>query len=244
MTMAEQSSVATRQPVSTRSERGAPSRLSNEVGAAAGRLHRQMLAVQASYGLGRRELAATQRAVRQLLRVGQAPAANDFWETTAQPRAQRLTRLGIAVIDEEMTRLQGGVRPRMTSKHRFFDLSHASAPPQRTIEPMIEDLRLALSAANRIDELGRWWQRRLRRAALIRALPTIATHTPGEAELLISSAEMELLDRGPWSHSDRFLSAFELANREIQIYANHRFTQILQTRILSATSPRSQYLEP
>ncbi len=234
MNLAEQSSVVSRRAVSTHSERGASSRLSNEVGAATYRLHHQMVAVQASHGLGRREPAATQRAVRQLLRAGEAPAPNEFWETTAQPRARRLTRLGMAVIDEELTRLRGGIKPRTTSKHRFFDEGHMPNQPQRPIEPMVDDLRRALSTANRIDELGLWWQRRLRRAALIRSLSTIVTHTPGQAEMLISSTEMALLDQGPWSHSDRLLSAFELANREIQVYASHHFTQILQTRITQA----------
>lgn len=227
MSMAEHGSVATRRPDSTLTASGARERLSSDVGASAERLHRQMIEVQACCGLGRRELAETQRAIRRLMREGRAPAPNDFWETTAQPRADRLVRLGIAVVDEEMARLRGGVKPKPWSRHRFFDGTQTSPEPT---EAWVDQLQGALRATNRIDDLGRWWQRRLRWAALAHAIPEVITQTPAGAELVVSSAEMGLLDQAPWAHGDRLLSAFELANRDLHHYATRRFAQVLRTR--------------
>jgi hypothetical protein len=224
MTMAGHGAVA---PRSDTTSGGAFDRLANDVGASADRLRRQMVEVQACHGLGRRELAATQRAIRRLAGEGRAPTPNHYWETTAQPRAERLVRLGIAVIEEEMARLRGGVKPRRWSSH--FVAERAPTTLDLT-DAWVAQLQWALRATNQVDDLGAWWQRRLRRAALVRALPTLVTRTPGEAELVVSSAEMALLDQAPWAHGDRLLSAFELANRDLHHYATRRFTQVLQVR--------------
>ncbi len=145
------------------------------------------------HGLDRRELMAYQRAVHALRRTGQAPSPDEFWATTAQPRARRLLDAARAVIDTELAPL---VRTRAL----------VSAV----------DVATALPSTLEIDELGQWWQRRLRRAATLRALPDVAARLPGAAELTIAHHEMWLLDQPPWSHGDRLLSAFELAHAEIR----------------------------
>lgn len=66
-----------------------------------------------------------------------------------------------------------------------------------------------------IRQVSAWWHRRLRRAALIRSIPSVLMATPIEAELVIARAEMALLERQPWSHADRLLTAFELAHVQI-----------------------------
>ncbi|MEZ5408834.1 MAG: hypothetical protein R2761_12465 [Acidimicrobiales bacterium] len=145
------------------------------------------------HGLSRRELMAYQRAVHALQRVGQAPTPDEFWAATAQPRAQRLLDAARAAIDAELEPLaRSGAR--------------VSAG----------DVAAALPSTADIDELGQWWQRRLRRAATLRALPDVAARLPGAAELTIAHHEMGLLDQPPWSHGDRLLSAFELAHAEIR----------------------------
>lgn len=67
----------------------------------------------------------------------------------------------------------------------------------------------------RIRHVRGWWHRRLRRAALVRSFPSALLATPGEVGLVVARTEMALLDRQPWSHADRLLSAFELAHEEI-----------------------------
>lgn len=149
--------------------------------------------VRREHGLGRRELMAYQRAVHALRRAGQAPTPDEFWAATAQPRAQRLADAARAAIDAELEPLA-----------RSGALVSAS------------DVATALPSTQDIDGLGQWWQRRLRRAATLRALPDVAARLPDAAELTIAHHEMWLLDQPPWSHGDRLLSAFELAHAEIR----------------------------
>ena len=145
------------------------------------------------HGLDRRELMAYQRAVHALDRAGEAPTPDEFWAATAQPRARHLLDAARATIDRELPAVA------------------------RTGDVLaVGDVVAALPSTAAIDELGRWWQRRLRRAAAMRALPDVAARLPGAAELTIAHHEMWLLDQAPWSHGDRLLSAFELAYAEIR----------------------------
>ena len=79
----------------------------------------------------------------------------------------------------------------------------------------IDQLLDAIPSSDPINRLGVWWQRRLRRTATMSALPQLLVAGSG-ADALIGRREMELLDRPPWSHGDRLLSAFELAHSEIK----------------------------
>lgn len=156
-------------------------------------LREAMARVCRDHGLGRRELMAYQRAVHALTRAGQAPGPDEFWATTAQPRARRLLDAARDAIDAELAPLA-----------RSGALVSAA------------EVAAALPSTDDIDELGQWWQRRLRRAATLRALPDVAARRPGAAEITIAHHEMWLLDQPPWSHGDRLLSAFELAHAEIR----------------------------
>lgn len=162
------------------------------------RLRACLRAVRITYDIGRADLRATERAIRHLQRRSMAPSANEFWETTAWPRAQKLVDETQRVIDRELAAL--------------------ADPAVRAL------LEQALPTTAGIDELGRWWQRRLRRAALVRALPSIAAQPPRSAGLVTSDHEMRLLDSPPWSHGDRLLSAFEVAHREIATYGQRRLS--------------------
>ena len=161
-------------------------------------------AVRTTNDLGRREMRVTERAIRQLDRHGMATTANEFWESTALPRAQRLVDESKRVIERELALL---------AKH------HPDTEPELAVA--------SLPSTAEINDLGAWWQRRLRRSALLRSIPTIATNTPARAEFLIANKEMMLLDRPPWSHSDRLLSAFELAHGQIARYGRRRVTELL-----------------
>jgi hypothetical protein len=202
-----------------------------EVAEAGQRLRHQMSEVWTTQGLTRREVLATQRQIRRLDRQGLAPPANAFWEVGAQPRARRLGDLARAVIDEEMTRLVGTIRHRrrqLSPMSPAPGTSHASpAPVSRTTaiegrlrsgDLVVTELMAAACAGDTIDALGQWWQRRLRWAAVGRALPLIAVHTPSELELVVTNEVMRLLDRAPWCHGDRLLSAFELTQRELRAH--------------------------
>lgn len=178
------------------------------------RLRTTLRAVHAQHDLTRRELLSVQRGIRRLHRAGETSSANDFWAAAAQPRAQLLIDRAKLTIDGELDRLSRAALP------------PADQPTQAgrsvTVSNALDELTSSLRADESINDLGRWWQRRLRRAATMRALPAIMTRIPAEAELVVSCTEMALLDRSPWSHGDRLLSAFELANVEIHAYGRDR----------------------
>jgi hypothetical protein len=124
---------------------------------------------------------------------------------TALPRSQVLKAVATAAIDHELDGIADDLDGRWP----------AGSDPARL-------LLAALPSLDPIDELGRWWQRRLRRAATLRALPLIALRAPSQAELVIANVEMSLLDRAPWSHGDRLLSAFETAHAEVISHGRRR----------------------
>ena len=173
------------------------------------RLRQCLLAVYRVNDLQRRELVAAERGIRRLDRQSMAPAPNEFWESIALPRAQRLIDEARRVIDREILTL-GALR----------DEAGALMVAEG-------DLLDALPSSTAINDLGNWWQQRLRRAAMTRSLPSILARSPGEAELVVSNQEMLLLDRAPWSHGDRLLSAFELANGEVGRFGRQRVTELI-----------------
>ncbi len=78
----------------------------------------------------------------------------------------------------------------------------------------------AVPSGHGIHDLGSWWHRRLRRAAVRRSLPALPRAWPaGRIDIVVGRAELELLDGPPWAHGDRLLSAFELAHSEIRTNA-------------------------
>ena len=86
---------------------------------------------------------------------------------------------------------------------------------QRAAISAVDRVLDAIPPPDPINELGEWWQRRLHRGALVRSLPRLLL-SGVEAELVVGTAELALLDGPPWSHGDRLLSAFELAHSEIR----------------------------
>jgi hypothetical protein len=181
---------------------------------------RHLEAVYTVHGLSRRELLGVHRGIAKLQRAGAAPSANEFWETTALPRARALTYVARAALDSELAEIGAALE---LAGNRLVVADQRLEPISAS--DLARPLLAALPSGDAIDRLGRWWQRRLRRAATVRALPSIALRVPAQAELAIASAEMQLLDRPPWSHGDRLLSAFEIAHAEIATYGRRRIAE-------------------
>ncbi len=143
-----------------------------------------------------------------------APSGNDFWAWTAQPRAQVLIDRASEAIDDELALL--------IAELAFASPVAGTAPPGHVTRLGLREVDLAgrvlplLPRSTELDELGWWWQRRLRRAAVRRSVPAILGGTTADIGLAISRVEMQLLDAAPWVHGDRLLSAFELAYAEIE----------------------------
>lgn len=188
--------------------------------------------VIATHGLSKSELMMTHRAVGRLARSGLAPTLDDFWAATALPRAAPLLEDARRVIDHELDRLaenadrhqdrsadSGGM---YTQPLIVLGSAARRSAPIAVVEEVERRLAAALPSNGPLDDLGLWWLRRLRRAALVRALPALLGDVPAAARMAIANREMQLLLRPPWSHGDRLLSAFELAHADLRRYGRHR----------------------
>lgn len=209
------------------------------------------------HDLDREELLAAQRDVTRLQRIGAVPAPNDYWQRTALPRAAKLIDASLAAVVEEGHQLGRAIDDFLVAvdEHRAAFADALSASPAATAGPSrnrpefdqasidvaeraIVPLLQAVPPNRSIDALGAWWQRRLRRAAIIAALPRLLISD--DADRLIGQAEMSLLDRPPWSHGDRLLSAFELAHGEIRTQ-----TELVADGLSSRIAARGRrYLTP
>lgn len=178
------------------------------------RLHNRLRLLLGTYGLSRREILRVQEGINRLDRDGMAPTGHDFWTWTAQPRAQTLVDRATEAIDDELSLL--------IAELAFAGPTADASPVVGATGLSMGEVDLAgrvlaiLPRSTDLDELGWWWQRRLRRAALLRAVPSILSGTTADIGLTISRVEMQLLDQAPWVHGDRLLSAFELAYAEIE----------------------------
>jgi hypothetical protein len=144
------------------------------------------------------------------------PSATAFWEVEAAPVAASLTTAALLAIEPE-----------------FDTLDDALARFQRSVGPLIGSarvehlVRVDASAViwpltdcgidrRSIDELGERWQARLHRQAVRRSLLRHPTMSRSKLMTQVAREELAMLDRPPWSHGDRLLSAFEIAHGEIR----------------------------
>lgn len=186
----------------------------------ADRLQRGLRTAIERHDLGRDELMTAQRQIRVLRRAGLVPSPGDYWENTAVPRAEALVEAAIDVVDEETERLGEAIERFLVATSRstlepWINGAEGRAAIQRTGVSAIDLFLAAIPHAKGIDDLGEWWQRRLQRRAIARALPRLLV-SRSTVETVIGEHEVALLDSPPWSHGDRLLSAFELGHAEIR----------------------------
>ncbi len=177
------------------------------------------------HDLTRKRLWATHRNIADLRRQGRAPTLSDFWEQTAHRQARHFLTEAVNVIDAEREELTKALQ------HYAISIAEqdrgtadggpeaASATVERNMATAMAGIELVVGAAtaiSSINELGAWWQGRLRRAAIMATAGRLLFTPVGRFELEVSAAEMRLLDRPPWSHDDRMLSAFELAHSDLR----------------------------
>ncbi len=184
------------------------------------RLANRLRRALSMHDLNRQELLAAQRDVSRLKRIGALPGPTEYWQRSALPRAALMVDESMAAVVEEGQVLGEAIDRFLTELDRpplaeWADERLAPTALTDATSGAIGQLIEAVPSATSIDALGSWWQRRLHRAAVVRAIPELMSSL-AEAELIIGRTEMQLLDRPPWSHGDRLLSAFELAHGEIR----------------------------
>ncbi|MDH4277842.1 MAG: hypothetical protein OEW83_07140 [Acidimicrobiia bacterium] len=198
-------------------------------------LGHRLEAALSAHDLSEKRLWAAHREAAELHRRGGAPTPAEFWDKTAHPLSQHFLSEMIGVIAAEEEEL-------MRAFHRFaFTTAERSRREAPTVDdnPLdrprpsggtdidlatavaiaqsgADDFIAAAAIGSRINEVGAWWQGKLRRRA-IRATAGRLLITPlGRYDLAVSAAEMRLLGEPPWSLDDRLLSAFELAHSDLR----------------------------
>jgi len=186
---------------------GVPQAITAEVDDTARTLQSKLATINDSDGLNRKNLLDIHSGIRRLDRRSVAPTSGEFWESTARPMSRRWAAASTEAIDTELAGLLNVI---------IGDAGSIVGEPDRQIGAPIEKRLLeALPDRSELDALGTLWQKRLRRAAMVAALPAMVQRVADDASLVVSEYEMALLDTPPWSQGDRLLSAYELAHREL-----------------------------
>ncbi len=189
-------------------------------------LRRQMEAAASFHDLSRRRLRTSHRSVLKLTSGGAVPTPQEFWEQTAQPQARNLFDAVTTAIDAETAELTKALQQFATGVRLELRASGGRLEEGWTIEDLqavadagVRRVAVTVRGLDEIDELGHWWQARLRRAAMKATATKLLMAPLREFELVVAAAEMRLLEQPPWSHDDRLLSAFELTHSDIRDYA-------------------------
>ena len=207
----------------------------------AGLLGHRLETTMSAHDLSEKRLWAIHRDMEDLHRRGGAPTPADYWEKTAYPRAQHFLSEMIDVIaaeEEELMRafrqfaFSVAERSRLDSpsmddnpldRHSpvggaDIDLATAIAVAQSGVDEFVA----AAEVGNRINEVGAWWQGRLRRKAILAAAGRLLVTPLGQCDVEVAAAEMRLLAKPPWSIDDRLLSAYELAHSDLRDHVAKR----------------------
>lgn len=196
-------------------------RLNDRTAAVEQRLASRLNDVQEAYQLTLPSLLSEQRKAHRADANGLTMTATTYWQDVAEPRAAQYVDKATAVIDQEFTavadavkRFQQSIRNYSNASGQRSDRSAVSNWISDAVEPLLE----CVPTADQINQVGEKWQQKLHRAAIVRSLPELLLNPQTSARDIIARTEMDLLEKGPWVHGDRMLSAFELATSDIRNY--------------------------
>jgi hypothetical protein len=197
----------------------ATERLATRLRAAEHLLRSDLAHAATAHDLTRAQLIGVEANARRQSRAGVAVTANEFWIQTAQPQAAVLLTACGRVQDEA----EGAIGDALWRHGRVlatFEPNPEDADRWRDIVvAAVHRLGPALVPPTIINSLGRWWQNRLRRRAMVLALPDSLLQPATRFPLLVTERELELARRPPWSQGDRLLAAFELAHADLRARA-------------------------
>ena len=223
-------STTNREPIATRGGPGGndaidrvepadPTGLLSQVDTIMCRMTARLDNIRRAHDLDWRTLLASHREVAELDELGVAPTLGEFWATTASPATEILVREACAAIDEELLEFRRVLRRfGQATLAASRDAGYEPAPYETVLATAVERLSICGIDRSALDNLGARWQTKLRRAARKASLPRSLFLSVKKADALVDQLEMELLDRGPWAHDDRLLSAFELAHADIHAH--------------------------
>ncbi len=172
------------------------------------------------HDLDRRELLTAEKDIRRLSRTGSVPNPTEYWQRAALPRAAELVEASMTVIVDEGETLGSAIddffAPMERGELKQWALTaEGRAVSRQAAGRAVSMLAEGVQPSEDIHLLGQWWQQRLRRAAAFRSLPQLMRFGV-DTDAVIGRTELQLLDGPPWTHSDRLLSAFEIAHTEIK----------------------------
>ncbi len=179
---------------------------------AAQRLDARLESVRIAYDLDRRALLSSQRLVEAR---HPSPSVEEFTRFVALPMAGRLRTRAVAAIDAAIPELCADV----VKTHRLVATEHPQLDQRarrRLLDEALAPVRAVRLDRRPLDDLGRRWQKRLRRAAALESFGTIVCAPARDASRALDAAELALVAETPWAHGDRLLSLFEMAHADVR----------------------------
>ncbi len=234
-TVADKKGVMPNRPEHSDDRAPAHDRFARRAQSIAALVARRLEATRSAHDLSERRLWAAHRDLIELHREGGAPTPTDYWEQSAHPRARHFLNEMMQVIaaeQEELLRafqqfavgiaerpgLAAPAREDDSAGHRCFpgQVDDTLAAAIAVAHAGVDEFITAASVGNKINEVGAWWQGKLRRKAILATAGKLLITPLGRYEIEVAAAEMRLLAEPPWSHDDRLLSAFELAHSDLR----------------------------
>ncbi len=197
----------------------ATERLATRLRAAEHLLRSDLAHATTAHDLTRAQLIGVEANVRRQSRAGVAVTADEFWIRTAQPQAAVLLTACRRVQDEAEGAVGDALRRHVRVLATLEPNPEDADRWRETMVAAVQRLGPALVPPTTINSLGRWWQNRLRRRAMVSALPDSLLQPATRFPLLVTERELELSRRPPWSQGDRLLAAFELAHADLRARA-------------------------
>lgn len=202
-------------------------RLMDRTAAIERRLGARLEQSRQTHDLDVRALLASHQELAQQAETGSAPSPAEFWATTANPRAQALVEACRVVIDDEIAQFaEAAARFQRSVAIAAESSGYKDQPYIETLDACVDRLSECALDPGPINRLGDRWQRRLRRTATRKHLGRMLLSSPQKFDQLIGQSELALLDAAPWAHSDRLLSAHELAHADVRIHLRDRLSEI------------------
>lgn len=191
----------------TEHDRLTPERLVRLVDREASSLAEQLAGARSKHGLTWSALLSAQDEIARLDKSGTTPTIEEFWVATAEPMAQPLLDVCIDAIANAYSTAAAGVSR----------VERGSTEQDAALGRRIAEIWSSVSFdQDELNDLGGRWQKRLSRRAARSAFLRSMMRPASEYSAHLELTEMTLLDRPPWRHGDRILTAFELVHGDVR----------------------------
>lgn len=219
--------------------REARQRLVDRTAAVETRLAARLHDVQGQRDLTWRLLLSSQRKISKA--IGHAPSPTQFWETEAAPMAAAFATAARLVIDSELENVSDAVSRFTASVSPLLSDPSIGQFVRTDVSVVLQVLGSNTLDDGPLNDLGDRWQERLHRQAIRRCMRLRNSNTGEPFDAVVAREELDMLDKAPWIHGDRLLSAFEIAHSETR---SHLRDMLAAASVIVTSRPASQVNAP